>query len=98
VQTAAPILAGRGFASRIWLEGEATDITSWLLESHVQRMREAGLTGLQGQAHRAQPWGDLVLAALDHRVLRLEEHAIIGVDHDVGRREAAAFTAGKLRA
>lgn len=61
-------------------------------------MGDAGLTRLQGQSHRAQPCGNLVLATVDNRLILMEYHQIIRVDHDVGRLKAAASTAGKLRA
>jgi hypothetical protein len=95
VQTAATILAGRGFPSGLWLDREAEDITSWLLWSHGQSMGEAGRARFQREAHRVQPRGDLVLATLDHHVIRMEDHEIVGVDHDIGGLKSTASTAGE---
>jgi hypothetical protein len=49
-------------------------------------MGDPRLRGLQGQPQGAEPRGDHLLTALHHGAVLREEHAVISLDHDGGRR------------
>jgi hypothetical protein len=71
---------------------KAKKVETWLAILGLQRMRDPRFTGLQREAQRAEPLGDEVLTVLYNGGVLMEDHQVVSVDYDIGRRAVLAVS------
>ena len=95
MQAASAISTRLGFPHGVMPDVKAEKVEARWAVDRLKGVGDPRFTGLQGEAHRAEPLRDEVLAAFHDGAILMQDHEVIRVDDHIGWRPIAAATPWK---
>ena len=98
MQASAAIFPSMGLPRWVWSDMQAEEVASRGSLCFYEGVGDARLAGLQSASHLLQPLCSHFLALHDDLAILVQDHKVIGIDHDFGCLKASAPAPWKLLA